>query len=77
LPSYHFYMRLGALNPEEPFSGETVLTKTTPNKQAVFEIIQSSRKQYSIKYVEPKPTEKPMHKVIRKRTVSQVTGFLP
>jgi hypothetical protein len=24
LPSYHFYMRLGALNPEEPFSGVTV-----------------------------------------------------
>ncbi len=78
LPSYHFYMRLGALNPEEPFSGETVLTKIRSNKQAVFEIIQSSRKQFAIRHVEPKPTgKKPIGKVVRKRMASQSIGALP
>ncbi|MBU0570165.1 type IV secretion system DNA-binding domain-containing protein [Patescibacteria group bacterium] len=54
LPSYRFYMRLGALNPEEPFSGETILIEIIEDKNRVDEIINSSRKQYAIKYVEKK-----------------------
>ncbi len=52
LPSYHFYMRLGALNPEEPFSGETVLTEINKDENRVKEVIESSRERYAIKFEE-------------------------
>ena len=74
LPSYHFYMRLGALNPEEPFSGETVLTKIASNKQAVFEVIQSSRKLFAIKYAEStKIAMRPPKKVLKKQRSRSAT----
>lgn len=57
LPSFRFYMRLGALNPEEPFSGETVLTEIGENNRRVREVIESSRKQYAIKYVKKNDEE--------------------
>jgi len=50
LPSYHFYMRLGALNPEEPFSGVTVPVKIEYSQNRVDEVIDSSRKLYAKKY---------------------------
>jgi hypothetical protein len=50
LPSYHFYMRLGALNPEEPFSGVTVPVKIEYSQNRVDEVIESSRKLYAKKY---------------------------
>lgn len=50
LPSYHFYIRLGALNPEEPFSGVTVPVKIEYSQNRVDEIIESSRKLYAKKY---------------------------
>ncbi len=54
LPSFRFYMRLGALNPEEPFSGTTILTTIGENPGRVDEVIASSRELYAIKYVEKK-----------------------
>jgi len=51
LPSYHFYMRLGALNPEEPFSGITVPVKIDCSQNRVDEVIESSRKLYTKEYV--------------------------
>jgi hypothetical protein len=54
LPSFRFYMRLGALNPEEPFSGTTTLTTVGENSERVDEVITSSRARYAIKYVEKK-----------------------
>ncbi len=77
LPSYHFYMRLGALNPEEPFSGETVLTKIISSKQAVFEIVQSSREQFAIKYVQSKEISKRTSKKVLKKQRSRPATILP
>jgi len=54
LPSYHFYMRLGALNPEEPFSGVTIPVQITYSQKRVDEVIESSRKLYAITYKETK-----------------------
>jgi hypothetical protein len=56
LPSYHFYMRLGALNPEEPFSGITIPVDIDVNEKQVEEIIKSSRHLFAKKWVEEKPT---------------------
>ena len=50
LPSYHFYMRLGALNPEEPFSGVTIPVQITYSQKRVDEVIESSRNLYAKKY---------------------------
>ncbi len=47
LPSYHFYMRLGALNPEEPFSGTTIPVRIDYDQDKVFKVIQSSRDLYT------------------------------
>lgn len=63
LPSYHFYMRLGALNPEEPFSGVTVRVHIEYSQNRVGEVIDSSRKLYTKKYsgsadISAKPKEK-------------------
>ncbi len=52
LPSYHFYMRLGALNPEEPFSGVTTPVSVQPSNSRTDEIVESSRKHYAKKYEE-------------------------
>lgn len=52
LPSYHFYMRLGALNPEEPFSGVTIPVQITHSQKRVDEVIESSRKLYATHYKE-------------------------
>lgn len=43
-------MRLGALNPEEPFSGVTVPMKIEYSQNRVDEVIVSSRKLYAKKY---------------------------
>ncbi len=52
LPSYHFYMKLGAMNPEEPFSGVTIPI-TVSNGSNTNMVIESSRKNYA-KTLKPK-----------------------
>ena len=60
LPSYHFYMRLGALTPEEPFSGVTIPVSIQPSNSKMNEIVESSRTHYAKRYteVEVKPVQK-------------------
>ncbi len=50
LPSYHFYMKLGALNPEEPFSGVTVPVHIEYSQNRINEVVESSRKLYAKPY---------------------------
>ena len=52
LPSYHFYMRLGALNPEEPFSGVTVPVRIPVDSSKSDQVVQSSRKLYTHEWKE-------------------------
>ncbi len=52
LPSYHFYMRLGALNPEEPFSGVTVPVNVLVSSDKTKKVIASSRKLYAHEWKE-------------------------
>lgn len=71
LPSYHFYMRLGALNPEEPFSGVTVPVHIEYSQNRVDEVIDSSRKLYTKKYTGSTDTSiKPKEKQTSKRVYS-------
>lgn len=51
LPAFHFYMRSSALNPEEPFSGETILLDVKSDKDHMATLIEASRKNWAMKYV--------------------------
>ncbi len=57
LPAYKFYMKISAMIPQEPFSGETIVTKINPDKKMTDELIQSSRNLYATLYVAPKPAK--------------------
>lgn len=52
LPSYRFYMRLGAMNPEEPFSGITMPVIIDQNQEKANKVIESSRNLFATKYKE-------------------------
>ena len=74
LPSYHFYMRLGALNPEEPFSGVTVPVKIVYSQNRVDEVIETSRKLYAKKYTGSLET---LAKPKEKQTSKKIYSALP
>lgn len=67
LPRYRFYMRLAAIEPEAPFSGETIPITTPKDPEKVERIIEASRKNYATEYVKkaskpapPSASEKPI-----------------
>lgn len=57
LPAYHFYIKVGALNPEEPFSGETIPVETGKNNKWIDKVIQTSQQHYASVYLN-KPKQK-------------------
>jgi len=70
LPSFHFYMKLGAMNPEEPFSGVTIPIHVQYSQNRVNEVIASSRKLYA----KPYKAEEPVSSVKKVVTpTSQIT----
>lgn len=79
LPSYRFFMRLGALNPEEPFSGMTMPVDIRENKKIVAEVIENSRKHFAMKY-EPSATTQVFRrykKVSKPKSKTQAFSTLP
>jgi GTPase SAR1 family protein len=59
LPAYNFYIKTAALQPQEPFSGETIVAQYYMDTQRREKIINSSRQQYAIKYVQKEKIETP------------------
>ena len=59
LPSFNFYMKISALNPEEPFSGQTIAVETVRDDEKVEEVVRISRQQYASKYSKPIPVVLP------------------
>jgi hypothetical protein len=47
LPRYHFYMKMSASDPQDPFSGETFPIPNLENKEKVEKLIEASRKNYA------------------------------
>lgn len=78
LPSYKFYMKVSAITPCEPFSGETFLTDLNKNKDTIGELIQSSRDLYAIKYVKPQTVKNTVsiEKSKGQDTVSKPSSYL-
>ena len=51
LPRYHFYIKISALEPEEPFSGETIVTPIDRDPVKYQQLIAASRSNYAKKYI--------------------------
>jgi len=50
LPRFRFYMKLSAVEPEEPFSGETIPITLDRDPERFKKLIETSRKNYAIVY---------------------------
>ncbi len=73
LPRHRFFMRLAAIEAEDPFSGETIPVSTDRNQAKIVRLIEASRKNYAIEYQKPEPKTVP--EVIKKS--SKATPALP
>lgn len=51
LPSFHFYIKISAIHPEEPFSGKTTPVRVPEDNGLVKKIIDSSRKHFAKQFV--------------------------
>lgn len=71
LPRYHFYMRLAAVKPEEPFSGITLPIEADTRAEYIDRIIAASRVNYAKEYTLPEP------KSTRSNTTSKVAKQKP
>lgn len=61
LPTYNFYIKIAALQSQEPMSGETILLEDKGSSKVAEAVIANSREQYATKY-EEKDTQEPMPK---------------
>jgi hypothetical protein len=82
LPKYNFYIKVSALEPEEPFSGETIYTPLKKDTKKIAKLVDASRKNWAIRYetgtpkVVAKVTEKKEKEHSgRTNTVTSKSGF--
>jgi hypothetical protein len=57
LPSFHFYIKINAIHPEEPFSGETILVKIPEERGQSERIIKASREHFAKEFIAQKVTK--------------------
>ncbi len=69
LPKYHFYIKMSATEPEEPFSGETIPIDAKPHSKRIEKLIEASRRNYASVYVKPKKETK--LETVEKETVKE------
>lgn len=82
LPSFNFYMLLSAIDPQEPFSGQTVRLESAGNKEIAARVIKNSRAKYAHEYtatvVNIEPPEKKKKTSRKQKTEQQPTkAILP
>jgi len=62
LPAYNFYMKIAAIEPQEPLSGETVvLPKNEASEERAEEVARESREQWAVEYEEDVEVEAKQH----------------
>lgn len=71
LPKYHFYIKVSALDPEEPFSGETIYIPLKKDAKKIEKLIAASRKNWAIVYQKP---EKENNKVVGEKQAEEVSS---
>jgi len=57
LPAYNFYIKLSAVKPQEPMSGETVLPENEGDDKITKKVTESSRNTYGVEVTEQPATE--------------------
>src|SRR3989344_175332 len=67
LPSYNFYIKINAITPEEPFSGETISLPIIKGNKRVAEVVEISRSKYTLKY---ETKAEPIVKAVKKKSIS-------
>ncbi len=75
LPAHRFYIKISAINPQTPFSGETILPELTSSKKILEEVIRLTREKYAPKYVKPEPEKLPSKKVSANRRSGEAQEF--
>lgn len=65
LPKYNFYMRIGAGEAQEAFSGKTIVLDNPSNEEVAERVIEASRELYAKRYVPPEPKQKPKEEVTK------------
>lgn len=71
LPSFNFYMRIAALEAQEPLSGRTVLLNEASNPSVAKEVKQSSRDKYATAYSVKSP--QPPQTIVKPRKQAQTS----
>ena len=77
LPLYKFYMKISAVNPEEPFSGMTVPVKIPKDTKKFEELIALSRTHFAKLYVKPKTTKKQTETKENSTNIEKTDEVLP
>jgi hypothetical protein len=72
LPAYRFYIKIGALHPEEPFSGTTIPVEIKRDDKRLERIIQESQKRYASIYQNKEKEEVANKLNIEKKIPKQV-----
>ncbi len=58
LPRYQFYIKISAIESEEPFSGRTIFVPVKKNPEKRKKLVETSRKNWAITYQKPKTETK-------------------
>ncbi len=66
LPTHRCYIKISAVNPQKPFSAETILIDIKPDKEKLAEIIRLTHEKYAPAYEKPKVEEAPKVKISSK-----------
>lgn len=77
LPSFNFYIKISALEAQEPCSGETIPIEVAMNKKWVSKIVQASRKRYARAYVKREPSAAVPEKVSTRKSATNRPQGMP
>lgn len=72
LPSFHFYIKIAALHPQEPFSGETILIESPENESKMEEIVQASREHFAKQFIAATQPQKTIYKKPIKKAITTI-----
>ena len=79
LPKYNFYIKVSAVEPEEPFSGETIYTPLKKDAKKIEKLIEASRKNWATKYqkIVNKATDSKEEKDLVDKNIVTLNGGFP
>lgn len=74
LPRYHFYIKISAIESEDPFSGQTIFTPVKKDPKKRERLVEASRKNNAIVYKKPEPKQLVKAKEDPSQTVNKTKG---